>query len=458
MHRHDFFKRFRDHKESERQQSSLPPPVPLASRPNMKTTSTAQPQINHINPFTPISNDPPVIPSRPDHPVPRAAIRARSIDSNTLLPTPAVPFQTNKFYANFYLEDQSLASWTHPYSLWWSKGRANAQSFGMSVSLIEKESIASGPTNDLGSSNYFFGPVGIQHMCFSAVELGSSTSMTVDTLESFSCNVNLSPNLDARPAITLPVVQGMGFVTAVYHSSTPLVQSSVFFRSFSPALAGTINDGCTDKYKAILEDGSVWLIYRTASTSDGLSRAGPMTLTKNTDIQGKSGFEGHIQIAKLSDPSYESVYDASAGAYVVSGQVTAIANGTNGRYSFNWNKGGLTQKPLLMMALTHHVDSFNHETTACNTSIRMRAVTKGTMIGVLADYWVMEEKLQIDLNFAPYSLSKGSCNVLSDSTKSFINSIAAKEIQQDVNSQCCLNSMYFSVSVVVQDNERVWLC
>jgi endo-1,3(4)-beta-glucanase len=96
-----------------------PPPVPIESKPVSK--AVAQPQVTHVNPFAAISNEPPVIPMRPDHPVPRTSIRTRS--GNNLGSTPTTPLHTNKFYANFYLEDQSMSTWTQPYSLWWSKGR-----------------------------------------------------------------------------------------------------------------------------------------------------------------------------------------------------------------------------------------------------------------------------------------------------------------------------------------------
>jgi endo-1,3(4)-beta-glucanase len=278
-------------------------------------------------------------------------------------------------------------------------------------------------------------------MCFSATELGNTTSMTVDTLEQFSCNVNLSPTANAKPLITIPVVQGMGFVTAVYYGATPCVQSSVFFRKFTPA--GSINGGVTEKYKVILEDNSTWLIYRTFANQDGANQSSPLIMASNSTLKGNPGFSGYIQVAKLRDPSFESVYDSSAGAYTVSGNITAIASGTGGRYSFNWTKQGLP-KPVLMFALPHHVESFAAQTSASITPIRMRAITKGTMSGVLADLWVLEEKLPTDLGFAPYSLTKGSVTAISDSVKTFINSIAAQEIQQDVKAQCCLNSMYFS--------------
>ena len=45
----------------------------------------------------------------------------------------------------------------------------------------------------------------------------------------------------------------MGFITGLYKTSTPLIQSSIFFRSFDPA--GTVNNGKTSRYRIILEDG-----------------------------------------------------------------------------------------------------------------------------------------------------------------------------------------------------------
>ena len=40
-------------------------------------------------------------------------------------------------------------------------------------------------------------------------------SLTMDTLTAFSANVNLIPDGAAKPAIRFPLVQGMGFVTAI---------------------------------------------------------------------------------------------------------------------------------------------------------------------------------------------------------------------------------------------------
>jgi endoglucanase Acf2 len=117
------------------------------------------------NIFVPISNDPPVVPRQPTHPVSKYAVRSRTtpVSDTRQRPlglAPQTPLQTNKFYANLFLGEQTNSAWTQPYSLWWSKGRGNANSWGMSITHTEKSAIAYGPNNSYGACNYFFGPIG----------------------------------------------------------------------------------------------------------------------------------------------------------------------------------------------------------------------------------------------------------------------------------------------------------
>jgi endo-1,3(4)-beta-glucanase len=117
------------------------------------------------NIFKAFSNDPPPIATRPDHPVPRTVIRSRSrpvsdTQLSSLSPIGSTPLETNKFYSNLFLGGQSCPAWSQPYSIWWSKGRGNCQSWGMSITHIERDSLAYGPMNAYNACNYFFGPIG----------------------------------------------------------------------------------------------------------------------------------------------------------------------------------------------------------------------------------------------------------------------------------------------------------
>jgi len=84
---------------------------------------------------------------------------------------PTYPIATNKFYANFYLEDQSQPTWTHPYSVSWSKGSGNAGSFGLAISHIDSnQKVIERPHPEIPGNpcQYFFCPVGIQSVILSA--------------------------------------------------------------------------------------------------------------------------------------------------------------------------------------------------------------------------------------------------------------------------------------------------
>ncbi|KAF2400691.1 endo-1,3-beta-glucanase Engl1 [Trichodelitschia bisporula] len=335
-----------------------------------------------------------------------------------------IPIPTNAFYTNLHLGSQSCSAWTHPYSLSWAKGSGNASSWGMAVAHTEPEVRAYGPPGQggKGESQYYINPIGIQ-----------STVMGLEGLEAGSVDVCFAPGEGKRAVMRMPLVQGMGFVTALYSECTPLIQSSVFFRDMQPA--GTINGGTTSKYRLILEDGKTWLLYITHP-----SHPGPIPLHKdsNTTIRGPASFTGTIQVAKLPASCPEDAYDSSAGAYATSRIVSGTANGAQGTYSFSWTKGGL-DRPLLMFALPHHVASFDGAAARGVTSLKLQTTTKGVATGVVGDRWGMEEGLPVSMGFGPAGVLR-----LAGAGREAVIRAARSEVEQEVHPQCCLDSMYFS--------------
>lgn len=101
--------------------TSVSSPTSLISitAPITTPASTVTPSMTSDNIFQPIETGAPpsVIGTRDDHPVPRLGIQPQNS-----------PIGTNKFYANFFLGSQSAASWTHPYSVAWSKGGGSTSS------------------------------------------------------------------------------------------------------------------------------------------------------------------------------------------------------------------------------------------------------------------------------------------------------------------------------------------
>ena len=353
------------------------------------------------------------------------------------------PISTNKFYANLFLGNQNQGAWTHPYSLTWSKGGGNLKSWGMAISHIDDSQRAYGPQNHAipGSPvQYFINPVGIQSIILSAIELGSSTVLTTSSLQAMSANARLSPQTGSKSGIEFPLVQGMGFVSALYVNLMPSIQSAVQFRTVT--LVGSPRADVF-KYRLLLEDGKNWLLY--AIPADGQDPK--LKLVSSTQVQGKRGWQGTIQVARNPiGPGGEGIYDTSVGVYATQATVSASVSGTTGTYAISWTKGGFTRsQPLVMFALPHHIQSFDSHTASKKTALHLQTTTKGVATAILTDSWTLvESNLPTDIGFAPWSPSTRSRTTLSANAGFFIQDVANSEISQDIDGLTNLDSMYFS--------------
>ena len=361
------------------------------------------------------------------------------------------PIETNKFYANFFLGTQATSSFTQPYSLVLSKGGGNAQSWGLAISHTDLDQLVYGNQSNQLPGNpveYYLNPIGLQSITLSASELGPSTVLNTDRLTGFSADVILRPSDQSSNSIVFPVLQGMGFVTGIYTGLQPLVQSCITFRDL--VCVGAIGQG-TYKYRVTLADGKSWLFYVTPDNDTGVYPAFNFD-DSSTTIQGPSGFYGTIQVAKNpAGDSGEVVYDASAGVYARSASISGAVSDYTGTYGLTWEKAGqnATNKPVLMFALPHHVESFDAQTRIAVQPLQLRSTTKGNMTAVAADQWTMvESDLPIDMEFAPWSPSLGSVGTLSSDVQQTIYSASESELTTDVDSQSNLNSMYYSGKVL----------
>ena len=116
-------------------------------------------------------------------------------------------------------------------------------------------------------------------------------SLVTDTLTAFSANTNFIVGGTTNPAITFPLTQGMGFVTAIYNGVTPYIDSGVFFQTVTQLNSSKAG---TSKYKIVLDDSTTWLLYATASDGFDLS----LSVTSKTRLSNAGPFCRTIQIAK----------------------------------------------------------------------------------------------------------------------------------------------------------------
>lgn len=235
------------------------------------------------------------------------------------------------------------------------------------------------------------------------------------------------------------MVQGIGFVTAIYNSVTPFIESSVYFKTITPL---TSPKKGVSKYRIILADGNTWLLYATANNGTGLA----LKTSSSTRLAAPGFFAGTIQIAKNpgNDAKNEQSYDKCAGSYATTSSITGYVNGGYGSYTLNFQKGG-NGSPLLMFALPHHVESFSPETANGSTSLQLGTTVKGLATAVVGDSWtVVEAALPNQVGFAPWNPVSGSTTSLSTSAKAAINAAGASELSQDMDALTNLDSMYFS--------------
>lgn len=370
--------------------------------------------------------------SRDDHPVKKVNIIDRD-----------VPIETNKFYANLFLGNQTSAIWTQPYSLVWAKGAG--KTWGMTVSHVERKQLAFGPDGQ-NPPRYFIAPVGIQQIVMSAKELGVDTVLSTEELTGFSAYANLAPSVNANPIISFPLVQGMGFVTGLYNKAKPQLNSGVFFRTLN--YVEQLN-GITFKYQITLEDDTHWLLYATPVGSQG---APPFMLKNNKLIEGPDGFVGSIQIAKNpADEEGEKVYDSTAGAFATNATISGTVDGDSGSYTLEWGKDGVKNQTLLMFTLPHQMESFDQASKDALTKIELVTTTKGYAKAVVADKITMvESELPASIGFGPWVPDKsgggsGSENLeLNPGALKLVQSSGAVELGQNFTAQTNLDSMYYS--------------
>ncbi|KAF5488012.1 putative endo-1,3(4)-beta-glucanase [Colletotrichum fructicola] len=390
-----------------------------------------------VNIFQPISNDQPIlVPTRDDHPQKPVGVRHDG------------PIQTNKFYANFFANNQDNATWTHPYSVWWSNDTIK-QGHGLSISHTSREDFIYGSGDPAKS---FEDPLFKQSIALSARELQNGTVLTTDSLTSFAVNVNLAPRKGAEPVVSFPLVQGMAFVTGVYHGATVLIQSQRGFLDLTRLEDDSRGLGAPVWRTWVSENGQPveWLIYVNPSRG---SQTPKLTMANNGTIVGPGNFTGSVQVAR--NPKGKTgarIFGQAAGVYPIGGEMKGSVSGRTGSYTFSWKKGGDKTIPLLMFALPHHVKSFDSKTARGLTDLQLASTTKGIATATFGDSFTMvEPDLPTDMGFDPWSPRLGSVGsrearggTVSTEAKDAIVAAGKLELELDAIAITNLTSKYYA--------------
>ncbi|CAK9440140.1 uncharacterized protein LODBEIA_P42400 [Lodderomyces beijingensis] len=351
------------------------------------------------------------------------------------------PIQTNNFYNNLTLGDQCCPVWTLPYSLWLTKDPE--QNHGLAFNHTEAAQRVFGPEPNANPAQFYFNPPRIKSFVLSSDDFrhDDDIRLTLHEHKKMSVTARLE---NSKGCIVVPLVMGMGFITAMYDRICPLIASQVGYQEFKKI-------DCVDalqKYSVKLFNQVVWTIYSDIE----------LKLRDPNHIVGAS--PGTIQIAR-GDSSH---YDDTAGCYPVSIDLTGKVEGQVGEYRFVYNTVGRSRSgDTLVWTLPHQ-----SEIIACSSGSRLDLVldspTKGPMTAFKTKELVMrEEELPVDIQWDPWNSCSNSNNNnptgWSDQAKyALIRQAAAEEIQQDVIGMANIDSMYTSGKILDKFAYIAYVC
>lgn len=339
-----------------------------------------------------------------------------------------LPYETNKFYGNFIVGTQESSVFVYPYVL-----------FKTSLGIAIQHTSAS--QYSFTDRNSLINPLNIASFVVSSAEFQSDSgdmNFKVSDMYHGSCNVKLVSSEDASNYIETPLVQGMGFVTSVFHGDlTPYLTSAVGISTLTQETSDNLASGIL-KYRVTLLNGVDWLIYVTVPdsiSSDELTLSienGNIAFSTNDG----SSIDGLIvQIAEAPSASdSETYYDSAAGMYFTNMELAGTSDGNTAGYKFVYGTEGKSISGATMLfTLPHHLNSLTETTMAANTGIQLDSTTKGKMTGFLTTSLEFQTQLNANVNWLPWSEQKGDDQLVYTSEQlQLLAKVANEELQVSI--------------------------
>ncbi|CAI4052337.1 hypothetical protein SUVZ_14G3870 [Saccharomyces uvarum] len=374
------------------------------------------------------------------------------------------PIQTNKFYTNLIVGSQESSAFVYPYSLW---KYTSSDNYGFAVQHTTADQYTFGNYDSSNNSEYLVNPLGIAQVVLSASDFDSSMTMEVDEMTLSSTRVKLSESNDSSNYLEIPLVQGMGFASGIYHGSlTAKIASSVGFNTFVSESSSNLAQGVL-KYRIKLLNDVTWLCY-VIGPEDLTSSDFSLQVTSEYEIEAITSVDGLIiQLAVApSETDYEVYYDQAAGMYVTDFQVRGVSDGSSATYEFSYTTQGESASGCTMIfALPHHESSFSDTMQDSYTGIQLLSTTKGLMNGYLTTALQFSASLNKQVSWLPWSSQLGSTPLeYSADQLQLLAEVANTELQVSISESISgLNTYYLgkvidkysyillTVSEIIQD-------
>ncbi|GME82649.1 unnamed protein product [Ambrosiozyma monospora] len=299
---------------------------------------------------------------------------ADGVDNN------GAPIETNKFYVNLLLGKQSNPVYTYPYSFFYT----NTDSYH-GLGMTHVTSSVFGDTNANGAASYLGNAILVGSFIFSSTSLTTSnTHIEVTEMKSMSVLATITDGSDDN-YIDLPLVEGMGFGTAVYNGDfVAQLSSNVGFKSLVTEKSDALATGIV-KYRVTLFDDVDWLVYAVVPKGSDVSSF-QLSVSSVNSIVANVAIDGLIiQVAPAPENNLDSYYDEAAGMYPTdcSVQGSYLADSSDNEdstafYQLNYaTEGSSASGYTLIFALAHQVDSLTSQSTKQATGISIYSPAKG---------------------------------------------------------------------------------
>ncbi|QLL33666.1 hypothetical protein HG536_0E05770 [Torulaspora globosa] len=358
------------------------------------------------------------------------------------------PVQTNKFYTNLIVGSQNSAAFVYPYSL---RRHGSGQDIGIAVQHTTTSQYSFGNYDSNGNSQFLINPLNIGELVLSSANFDSAAAVKVDNMKTSSATVKLVQGASSEDYLELPLVQGMGFATGVYHGSLiAKLGSEVGFKTLLQEKSQFLADGIL-KYRVELLNGFSWLCYIVVP--DNMSKDDFKLQAQNAySVTANLAVDGLImQVAIAPDDSnLEVFYDEAAGMYAYELQLSGSSDGNVANYEFQYaTEGESLSGNTMIFALPHHANALISSMENSYTGIQVQSTTKGTMKGYLATRLLFSQKLNRQISWLPWSPLLGSADLKYSSEQlKLLAEVANKELQVSIASSISQLNTYYIGKVI----------
>lgn len=299
---------------------------------------------------------------------------------------------TNKFFSTLFLEEGAQPLYVHPYVLRIGGQGSPDCPYCIEISYSAEHRVVAELCD--GSAAFYLHNF-VVDVSLSAADPDAGSAWRVEDTDEAGLGATVgfgaTANSDNAPSWEAPVVRGMPFVTATFANQTPVVRTpgGLLRVNGETPLAGAQFPG--PRLRLELASGRAWFLYTISVQASAWHWDG-------TILACTGPLDGTVRLALDLGLQSGDVLDRHSQSWATGGDVHLQPAG----YVIAWRKAGDGSVPVLQCAQPHHLAALELSggTSSQLTSLKFASTTKGSMVAVAADQWVLNAKM-LDVAWLP---------------------------------------------------------